>query len=130
MDFNAFRVSFGMDGDFSGFLPFRMIVSYTGDIGVRLNDYSYRLVNPAPTGPEDLFIQSGELHPFLNYYGEELTLDFPLGDAVIRYHVGNRFVFHRRFPGGNPILELSAQESLESLFFRLDVILNLEGVAP
>jgi hypothetical protein len=125
MVFNALCVSFGLEGDLSRVLPFNMIVSYAGDIGVRLDDYTYKLFNPAPTGPEDLFIQSKELNPYLSRYGEALTLDFPIGGTVIRYQVGNGFFFHMRFPGGNPVLELSPEESLESLYFRLDLIIHL-----
>jgi hypothetical protein len=120
---NTAVFSYELNGDCSGFLPWEMRISYEGEFGIRLNDYNYKSINPAPENADDLFSSSGELKPYLGYYGERLSLDFPICDAVsIRYQVGNRFVFFNRFPNGNPVLTFSPEETLQSLLFALDVI--------
>jgi hypothetical protein len=124
-DYNTLLVSGRLNLDLSGLLPWDMGISYEGEGGVRLNDYTYRVVNPTPTSSEDMFLSSKESKPYFSRYAEELTVDFPIGETVLfRYHVGNQFVFIRRFSQGTPSLVLSEDESLKTLFFSMDFILT------
>jgi hypothetical protein len=125
---SAILPGFGVGVDLSAVTRIPLTITYSGEVGVRLNDYFYRVPNPELAEGEPLLVSTSDWHPYLSSYGHRLRLGLPLGPYLhLYYMVGNQFVFYNEFdPDGTPRLVLSKYETLKTLRFSLDLVYHTE----